>query len=116
MADKIAGLKRQLAAFARARDWEQFHTPKNLAMALSVEVAEVVEHFQWLTAEQSQRLSPAKRGELADELADTFIYLLKLADHFDIDLLDAARRKIRKNARKYPVSKSKGLAKKYSEL
>ena len=110
------GLLDLLAAFARERDWDQFHTPKNLAMALSVEAAEIMELFQWLTPEQSSRLSKKEKAALADELADVFVYLLRLASRFDIDLVDAARAKMKKNARKYPVAKSRGIAKKYTEL
>ncbi|MBI4345211.1 MAG: nucleotide pyrophosphohydrolase [Elusimicrobia bacterium] len=111
-----ARLMRVIRDFARRRDWEQFHLPKNLAMALSVEASEVVELFQWLTPEQSRRLSPAQRAALADELADVYVYLLKLADGFGIDLEAAAFAKMRKNARKYPVRKARGTARKYSEL
>ena len=102
--------------FARERDWEQFHRPKNLAMALSVEASEVVELFQWLTPEQCERLSPKRRAALADELADVYVYLLKLAERFDVDLELAALAKMKKNARKYPIAKSRGSARKYSEL
>src|ERR1022692_2692756 len=101
MSAKIDRLKSSLAKFAKERDWEQFHTPKNLAMAMSVEAAEVVEIFQWLTERQSRELGKRKISELADELADTYIYLLRIASHYDIDLADAAARKLRKSARKY---------------
>jgi NTP pyrophosphatase (non-canonical NTP hydrolase) len=114
--DKIQRLKSSLAKFAKDRDWEQFHTPKNLAMAMSVEAAEVVEIFQWLTERQSRELAKPKIAELADELADTYIYLLRLAAHYDIDLVDAATKKIRKSALKYPVHKARGSAKKYTDL
>ncbi len=116
MQDRIKRLKSALVEFARKRDWEQFHTPKNLAMAMSVEAAEVVEIFQWLTDAQSRRLGPRDAARLADELADTYIYLLRLAAHYDIDLIDAAVRKLRKSARKYPVGKARGRALKYTEL
>lgn len=116
MDDRMRRLSKAIAAFARERDWEQFHTPKNLAMSLTIEAAEVAEIFQWLTEEQSRRLSPDKVEHLGEELADTFTYLLKLADHFSVDLIEATQRKLAKNARKYPVAKSKGLAKKYTEL
>lgn len=112
----VAVLMRKIRRFARERDWEQFHTPKNLAMALSVEASEIVEIFQWLTEAQSRKLSEKKRADLVDELADTYIYLLKLADRFDIDLNQAATIKLRKNALKYPVSKARGSAKKYTEF
>jgi NTP pyrophosphatase (non-canonical NTP hydrolase) len=116
MSEKIVGLSDAVARFARERDWEQFHTPRNLAMGLSIEAAEVLEVFQWLTDEQARALSPDKVESLSDELADTFIYLLKLADAYRIDLVDAGHRKLAKNARKYPVAKAKGSAKKYDEL
>lgn len=116
MSARIERLKSSLAKFAKDRDWEQFHTPKNLAMAMSVEAAEVVEIFQWLTEQQSRELGKPKIEELADELADTYVYLLRIAAHYDIDLVDAAARKLRKSALKYPVHKARGNAKKYTEL
>lgn len=116
MASRLDELKRAIDRFAAARDWDKFHTPKNLAMAMSVEAAEVVEIFQWLDAEQSKRLPPAERAHLADELADVYVYLLKLAGRFDIDLVAAAKKKMRKNAVKYPVRKARGLATKYDRL
>ena len=109
-------LTRRLREFADARDWEQFHSPKNLTMALSVEVAEIVEHFQWLSEEQSNDLPEQTLDKVETELADTLLYLVRLADKLDIDLLDAARRKIEINEQKYPVEKSRGNAKKYTDL
>lgn len=103
MASNLPALKRALLSFARRRRWQRFHTPKNLAMAMSVEAAEVVEIFQWLTPAQSARLDARRRGELSDELADTYIYLLRLAQVCGIDLVRAAFRKMRKNEIKYPV-------------
>ncbi len=108
-------LKRCLRDFAIARDWEQFHSPKNLSMALSVEASEIVEHFQWLTEEQSKNLPKDTLEQVESELADTLIYLIRLADQLDIDLLAAAHSKIEVNERKYPVDKSKGNARKYTE-
>ncbi len=108
-------LKQRLREFAKARDWDQFHSPKNLSMALSAEVAEIIEHFQWLTEEQSKNLPQNKLDEVETELADTFIYLIRLADKLDIDLLVAAISKIELNEQKYPVDKAKGNAKKYTE-
>ncbi len=108
-------LKLRLRDFAKARDWDQFHSPKNLSMALSAEVAEIIEHFQWLTEEQSKNLAENKLKEVETELADTLIYLIRLADKLDIDLLAAATNKIEKNELKYPVDKAKGNAKKYTE-
>jgi NTP pyrophosphatase (non-canonical NTP hydrolase) len=109
-------LVQALRAFAAERAWEQFHTPKNLACALSVEAAELLEHFQWLTESQSQSLSADKRAEVAAEAADVFLYLLQLCDKLGIDLMDAAQRKLVANGEKYPVEKSRGTSKKYSEL
>jgi dCTP diphosphatase len=96
-------LRLALRDFAAARDWRQFHTPKNLAMAMIVEAAELVEHFQWATPEESLAPPPDKRAAIRDEVADTLIYLVELADALDIDLIAAARDKIAKNALKYPV-------------
>lgn len=98
-------LNQALREFAKARDWEQFHSPKNLASALSVEAAELLEHFQWLTEAQSRSLSPEKRDEVGAEMADVFLYLLQLADKLGVDLIDAAQRKMLVNAQKYPVEK-----------
>jgi NTP pyrophosphatase (non-canonical NTP hydrolase) len=109
-------LRDRVRKFAEARDWDQFHSPKNLSMALSAEVAEIVEHFQWLTEEQSKSLPQNKLDEVETELADTLIYLIRLADKLDIDLLAAAQSKIEVNEQKYPVDKAKGTAKKYTEL
>lgn len=116
VADPLELLIQALRAFASARDWEQFHTPKNLASALSVEAAELLEHFQWLTEAQSQSLSVDKKEQVAAEAADVFLYLLRLCDTLGIDLLAAAQRKLVVNGEKYPVDKSRGNAKKYSEL
>lgn len=96
-------LRDELRSFAATRDWERFHTPKNLAMALIVESAELVEHFQWLTAEQSQNLDAAKLEEVRQECADILIYLTRLADVLGVDLLDAAYAKLAINAAKYPA-------------
>jgi dCTP diphosphatase len=114
--DEFQQLLQTIETFARDRDWEQFHTPKNLAMAMSVEAAEVVEIFQWLTEEQSKALPSEKVSALADELADTYIYLIKIAAHYGIDINRAAVDKIHKNELKYPVEKARGNSKKYSEL
>jgi NTP pyrophosphatase (non-canonical NTP hydrolase) len=111
----IQQLAEHLRQFAAERDWEQFHSPKNLAMALSVEVAEIAEHFQWLTEQQSQDLDAAKKAEVAEELADALIYLVRLAPQLQIDLLDAADRKLAINEAKYPAEQVRGSARKYSE-
>jgi NTP pyrophosphatase (non-canonical NTP hydrolase) len=105
-----------LREFAAERDWDQFHTPKNLAMALSVEVGELVEHFQWLTPEQSNALPPRVLEQVRDEVGDVTIYLARLSDVLRIDPLDAARSKLERNRKRYPVDKAKGRATKYTEL
>ncbi len=105
-------LRERLRAFARARDWEQFHSPKNLSMALIVEAAELVEHFQWLTEAQSTQLDPKTFQAVEEEVADVFIYLVRLSDLLGIDLLDAAARKIALNEKKYPAEEVRGSAKK----
>ena len=110
----LAGLRRDLRCFANARDWGQFHTPKNLAMALSVEAAELLECFQWLTAEQSAKLAADDRRAVEEEVADVLLYLLRLTDVLDIDPLQAAQRKMKLNGRKYPVAVARGSARKYS--
>lgn len=109
----LAELKERLRVFARERDWEQFHSPKNLAAALIVEAAELLEHFQWRTAAESETLDAATREQVAQELADVFIYLVRIADRLDVDLLDAAERKIALNARKYPADRVRGSARKH---
>lgn len=108
-------LQLRLREFARARDWEQFHSPKNLAMALVVEAAELVEPLQWLTEDQSANLPPGKREQVAYELADIFIYTLRLADQLDVDILATVQRKIELNEKKYPADKVRGSSKKYTE-
>ena len=114
--DALQSLSTQLARFAAARDWDQFHNPKNLAMALAGEAGEVLEHFQWLTPEQADNLPPATRAEVALECADVLLFLLRLADRLDVDLAAAARKKLAINARRYPVAKSRGKATKYNRL
>ncbi len=111
----MRGLIKRLREFAAERDWEKFHSPKNLAMALSVEVAEIVELFQWLTDEESRALSPEKTAELREEIGDVLIYLSALADKFGIDPLEAAREKVEINERKYPARKARGRAEKYTK-
>lgn len=113
--ETLESLRHRLRRFADERDWDQYHSPKNLSMALIAEAAELVEHFQWLTEEQSSHLSSKKLGEVEQELADILIYLVRLADKLDIDLIDAAVRKIDANAKKYPAGLVRGSAKKYTE-
>lgn len=103
-----------LREFAAAREWEQFHSPKNLASALCVEASELLEHFQWLTEEQSARLPPDTHAAVAHELADVFLYLLQLSDKLNVDLVAAAQAKLTLNARKYPVESSRGRSDKYN--
>ena len=105
----------KLRAFASERDWDKYHSPKNLAMALSVEAGELLECFQWLTQDESKALDPAKKAAVSDELADVFSYLLRLADVLQIDVISCADRKIEANAKKYPIEKVRGSAKKYTE-
>ena len=113
--NEIEHLQARLKQFAVERDWEQFHAPKNLAMALIVEAAELVEHFQWLNEAQSESLPEDKLQEVAFELADIFIYSLRLSERLGIDLLETVEKKIAINEQKYPVEKVKGSSKKYTE-
>ena len=108
-------IKKQVRQFVVERDWDQFHSPKNLSMALIVEAAEMVEHFQWLTEEQSCNLAPDKLAEVELELADIQIYLISLAEKLKLDLVAAAEKKLALNAQKYPVDKARGNSKKYNE-
>jgi dCTP diphosphatase len=115
MSDSLAELKQKLQAFVDARDWAQFHSPKNLAMAMIVEAAELVEHFQWDTLEESHQLTPEKREKVSHELADTFVYLLRISQVLDIDLIEAANQKIELNGKKYPADKARGKNNKYTD-
>jgi dCTP diphosphatase len=108
-------LRGSISAFIEERHWEQFHSPKNLVMALSVEVAEVVEHFQWLTEEDSKNLPPEKLAEVREEIGDVMIYLTELADKLGIDPVEAAKAKMTINRQKYPAELVKGKASKYTE-
>jgi len=112
----LESLTGALRRFAADRDWEQFHSPKNLAAALTVEAAELLEHFQWLTEEQSRNLPEEKRLAVRHELADVFLYLLQMADKLEIDLVAAAEEKLELNASKYPAAQARGSSRKYSEL
>lgn len=114
--DSLDTLRQRIRAFAEARAWERYHTPKNLVMALSVEASELLEPFQWLTPQQSARLSAEQHEAVRQEIADVLIYLTRLADLLDIDLLDAAAAKLAINARKYPVDKAHGNALKSTEF
>lgn len=108
-------IKEKLRQFAQARDWDQFHSPKNLSMALAGEAGELLELFQWLTEEQSKNLTQEQKKAVEEEMADVFLYLLRLADRLGVDLLEAAKNKIIINEQKYPVDKVKGSSKKYTE-
>ena len=114
--DSLETLRKQMARFAAARDWDPFHNPKNLAMAMAAEAGELIEHFQWLTPEQAARLPKAARAEVALECADVLLYLLRLCDKLDIDLARATRKKLVLNAKKYPVRKARGRMTKYDKL
>lgn len=111
-------LKREIMAFAHEREWEQFHSPKNLSMALAAEAGELMEHFLWATPEASKAVvqDPVKRGDIADELADVVIYALEFSNATGIDLAAAIQSKMAANGKKYPVEKARGRATKYTEL
>ncbi len=116
MADSLDQLAQRLQAFAQARDWGQFHSPKNLASALIVEAGELLEHFQWMTEDQSRHLDAGKKQEVAFEMADVLLYLIQMGNELGVDLIDAAQRKVALNEQKYPVEQAKGSSKKYDEL
>lgn len=116
MPDSLRDLTDQLSQFAKERDWEQFHSPKNLASALVVEAGELLEHFQWLTETQSRELPADKRDAVAAEVADVLLYLLQLANALGIDPIQAAQTKLAANALKYPIDRARGTSKKYDEL
>ena len=116
MPDALDELQSAMRQFAQERDWEQFHSPKNLAMALSIEAGQLMEHFQWLTETQSRNLSDERKAQVGTEIADVLLYLLRLCDVLQIDQADAARNKLLINARKYPVELAKGRSDKYSQL
>lgn len=111
----IEALRDRLREFALERDWDQFHTPKNLSMALIAEAAELIEHFQWVDGEKSHLLADKVRPAVEEEIADIMIYLVRIADKLDIDLYSAVERKIAINACKYPADKVRGSARKYTE-
>lgn len=111
----LTELRNELRAFVAERDWDQFHTPKNLAAALSVEAAELLEPFQWLKTGELPELDKCKQEAIRHELADVLIYLVRLADKLDVDLMDAASEKLLHNRAKYPANKVRGDSRKYSE-
>jgi NTP pyrophosphatase (non-canonical NTP hydrolase) len=114
--DILAALRQTLRQFAAERDWDQFHSPKNLAIALSVEAAELLEHFQWVAETDSAVMLAERREQVRHEMADVLLYLIRLADKMNIDLAAAAAEKIQLNASKYPIDKARGNAKKYTEF
>ena len=113
---ELETLRDDLRKFSAARDWEQFHSPKNLAMALSAEAGELLEVFQWLTEEQSRNLEPKAMAAVSEEIADVLLYLVRLGDQLGVDPVAAAQRKLAENERKYPADKSRGNARKYTDL
>jgi NTP pyrophosphatase (non-canonical NTP hydrolase) len=115
LAHSLESLRDTLRQFAAEREWDQFHSPKNLAIALSVEASELLEHFQWITEPESKMLAPEKIDEVRDELADVLIYLIRLSDKLAVNLLEAAFEKVRKNVTKYPAEKVRGSSKKYTD-
>lgn len=115
-ANGILDLENQLREFAKDREWDQFHSPKNLAMALSVEAGELLEHFQWASEVESASFADEKKSKISEEMADVLLYLIRLADKLGIDLLKAASDKIVANGAKYPIDRSKGNSKKYTEI
>ena len=114
--DPLVDLRDQLRRFAAERDWDQFHLPKNLAIALSVEAAELLENFQWLKEGDTKYLKDGKLEKVSEEMADVLLYLIRLADKLDVNLVDAAVRKIKLNAQKYPVEKARGSNRKYTDF
>jgi dCTP diphosphatase len=117
-ATTVSELRERVLAFVRERDWEQFHTPKNLSMALAAEAAELMEHFLWATPEESRAVAadPSRRAKIAEELADVVIYALEFANTTGLDVAASIEAKIAANARKYPVDKARGRSAKYTEL
>ncbi|MCS0292956.1 nucleotide pyrophosphohydrolase [Vibrio alginolyticus] len=113
---ELESLTSKLSEFAQERDWDKFHSPKNLSMALSGEAGELVEVFQWLTEEESKNLTSIQKQRAEEEIADVFLYLLRLADKLDIDLVGVSRNKLALNEAKYPVERCYGTAKKYTDL
>jgi len=116
MPDPFRELRDQLRAFAAERDWDQFHSPRNLATALAVEAAELLEPFQWLDEAQARDLPAATRAAVEEEMADVLLYLVRLADRLDVDLERAAKAKIARKADKYPVERARGSSRKYDEI
>ena len=116
MTDSLREIAQRLDQFAKDRDWQQFHSPKNLASALIVEAGELLEHFQWMTDEQSRELAPEKRDAVAAEAADVLLYLIQLTSALGIDPIAAAKAKLKLNEVKYPIDRARGSSRKYDEL
>jgi NTP pyrophosphatase (non-canonical NTP hydrolase) len=114
--DRIEALRAKIRKFRDERDWAQFHNPKDMAISISIEASELLEHFQWKDKDAVEKRIKEKKDGIEEEMADIYIYLLEMADNLGIDLIDAAKKKLDKNAAKYPVEKAKGSAKKYTEL
>lgn len=113
---ELEEIRKAIRKFRDERDWMQFHNPKNLACSISIEAAELLEHFQWKTPEESENISKEKKTEISHEIADIAVYIIELADNLNIDLAAAIQKKLSLNAEKYPVAKAKGSAAKYTEL
>ena len=116
MSDSIQELTAEIRAFRDARDWRQFHGPKELAVAITAEAGELLQHFVWQTPEQSEQRGRTRRDQLADEIADVALLLFELADNLDLDLATVMRAKLAANAGRYPVERARGSNKKYNEL
>lgn len=114
--DGLKKLRDHLRNFASDREWDQFHSPKNLAIALSVEASELLEHFQWMSEDQSRSISAEDLFKVRKEMADVLLYLIRLADKLDTDLIEVAQIKLLENAEKYPIEKARGTSKKYTDL
>lgn len=112
----LENIKSKIRAFRDERDWMQFHSPKNLAISITLESAELLEHFQWKSEQEAEQHAVSAKDEIADEIADIAVYLIELSDNLDIDLEKSILNKLLKNAEKYPPEKAKGNAKKYTEL
>jgi dCTP diphosphatase len=115
MTDSLRDIAQQLDQFAKDRDWQQFHSPKNLASALIVEAGELLEHFQWMSEAQSRELAPDKRDAVGAEVADVLLYLIQLASALGIDPIEAAQAKLQINESKYPIARARGNSRKYDE-
>lgn len=113
---ELEEIRQKIKIFRDERDWMQFHSPKNLACSIAIEAAELLEHFQWKSSEESEQIADDKREEIAEEIADVAIYLIEFADNLGIDLVEAIHRKMARNSEKYPVDKARGSARKYTEL